>query len=152
MTSSLPQEIVPFAAGTQPSRCDHRNRDERPPLRHPVWPRPWRRRSRPLWLARHVLARLAPGGCGGLVVGGGLTQKSPKTPEGYGALLKSQAILWREEPELRRATVLQGCLFGSFSALWTILALQLDARHHLSAEIVGLFGVVDAELENLLGR
>jgi nitrate/nitrite transporter NarK len=40
--------------------------------------------------------------------------------------------------------VIQGCLFGSFSALWTILALQLDARYHLSAEIAGLFGVVGA--------
>ncbi len=48
---------------------------------------------------------------------------------GYGALLKSLALLWREEPELRRATIIQGCLFGSFSALWTILALQLDARY-----------------------
>jgi predicted MFS family arabinose efflux permease len=68
----------------------------------------------------------------------------PKTREGYGALLKSLAILWREEPELRRATIIQGCLFGSFSALWTILALQLDTRYHLSAEIAGLFGIVGA--------
>jgi predicted MFS family arabinose efflux permease len=60
------------------------------------------------------------------------------------ALLKSLAILWREEPELRRATIIQGCLFGSFSALWTILALQLDARYHLSAEIAGLFGIIGA--------
>jgi predicted MFS family arabinose efflux permease len=45
---------------------------------------------------------------------------------------------------LRRATIIQGCLFGSFSVLWTILALQLDARYHLSAEIAGLFGIVGA--------
>jgi hypothetical protein len=39
--------------------------------------------------------------------------------------------------------MIQGCLFGSFSALWTILALQLDARYHLSAEIAGLIvGVI----------
>ena len=40
--------------------------------------------------------------------------------------------------------MIQGCLFGSFSVLWTILALQLDARYHLSAEIAGLFGIVGA--------
>jgi predicted MFS family arabinose efflux permease len=40
--------------------------------------------------------------------------------------------------------MIQACLFGSFSVLWTILALQLDARYHLSAEIAGLFGIVGA--------
>jgi hypothetical protein len=33
---------------------------------------------------------------------------------------------------------------GSFSELWTILALQLDANYHLNAQIAGLFGVVGA--------
>jgi predicted MFS family arabinose efflux permease len=80
----------------------------------------------------------------GLLLAAVLPRSRPKTQEGYGALLKSLAILWREEPQLRRATIIQGCLFGSFSALWTILALQLDARYHLSAEIAGLFGIVGA--------
>ena len=40
--------------------------------------------------------------------------------------------------------MIQACLFGSFSALWTILALQLASRYHLSAEIAGLFGIVGA--------
>jgi predicted MFS family arabinose efflux permease len=80
----------------------------------------------------------------GLLLAPVLPRSRPKTRESYGALLKSLAILWREEPELRRATVIQGCLFGSFSALWTILALQLDARYHLGAEIAGLFGIIGA--------
>jgi predicted MFS family arabinose efflux permease len=80
----------------------------------------------------------------GLLLAAVLPRSRPKTQEGYGALLKSLAVLWREEPELRRATLIQGCLFGSFSALWTILALQLDARYHLSAEIAGLFGIIGA--------
>ena len=79
-----------------------------------------------------------------LFVAAVLPRSHPTTQERYGALLKSLATLWREEPELRKATIIQGCLFGSFSALWTILALELDARYHLSAEIAGLFGVVGA--------
>jgi hypothetical protein len=85
VTSSVAQQIVPFAAElgrTQSSRRDHRNRNERPTLRNLVGPRPWRRHWRPLWLARHVLARLAHGDCGGLVVGGGLTPKSPQDAGG----------------------------------------------------------------------
>jgi predicted MFS family arabinose efflux permease len=80
----------------------------------------------------------------GLLLAAALPRSQPKTQEGYGALLKSLAILWRAERELRRATMIQGCLFGSFSALWTILTLQLDARYHLGAEIAGLFGIVGA--------
>jgi predicted MFS family arabinose efflux permease len=79
-----------------------------------------------------------------LLVAAVLPRSRPTTQERYGALLKSLVILWREEPDLRRATIIQGCLFGSFSALWTILALQLDAQYHLGAEIAGLFGVVGA--------
>jgi predicted MFS family arabinose efflux permease len=80
----------------------------------------------------------------GLLLTAVLPRSQPKTQERYGALLKSLVILWRSESELRRATTIQGCLFGSFSALWTILALQLGARYHLSAEVAGLFGIVGA--------
>jgi predicted MFS family arabinose efflux permease len=71
-----------------------------------------------------------------------LPRSQVKTQAGYGELLKSLVTLWREEPALRRATMIQGCLFGSFIAFWTILALQLDARYQLGAETAGLFGVV----------
>jgi nitrate/nitrite transporter NarK len=73
-----------------------------------------------------------------------LPRSRPKARTGYGTLLKSLATIWRHEPDLRRATIIQACLFGSFSALWTILTLQLEARYHLSAEIAGLFGLVGA--------
>ena len=52
--------------------------------------------------------------------------------------------LWQSEPTLQRAALIQGCLFGSFGELWTILALQLDANYHLNAQFAGLFGVVGA--------
>lgn len=41
----------------------------------------------------------------GLLLAAVLPRSRPKTQEGYGALLKSLVILWREEPELRRATI-----------------------------------------------
>jgi len=80
----------------------------------------------------------------GLSLAAVLPRSRLKTQMGYGALLKSLAMLWRDEPKLRRATMIQGCLFGSFSVLWTILALELDTRYHLGAEIAGLFGIVGA--------
>jgi hypothetical protein len=41
--------------------------------------------------------------------------------------------LRQSESGLQRAAPIQGCLLGSFSELWTILALQLDANCHLKA-------------------
>ena len=70
-----------------------------------------------------------------------LPRGRPNTQAGYGELLKSLIALWRDEPALRRATMIQGCLFGSFTGFWTILALQLSARYHLGAETAGLFGI-----------
>ena len=80
----------------------------------------------------------------GLLLAATLPHSVPKTQSNYGALLQSLAALWREEPALRRAGLIQACLFGSFSALWTILALHLAARYRLSAQVAGLFGVVGA--------
>jgi predicted MFS family arabinose efflux permease len=73
-----------------------------------------------------------------------LPRTRPATSESYLTLLTSLIALWREESALRRATTIQGCLFGSFSAIWTILALQLDRRYDLGAEIAGLFGILGA--------
>ncbi|MGA7807739.1 MAG: MFS transporter [Bradyrhizobium sp.] len=78
----------------------------------------------------------------GLLLAAVLPGSRPSTQQGYGSLLRSLAMLWWEEPTLRRATIIQGCLFGSFSATWTILALQLDVRYHLGAGIAGLFGLI----------
>lgn len=80
----------------------------------------------------------------GVLLSATLPHSDPKNRSSYGALLKSLAQLWREEPALRRAACIQACLFGSFSALWTTLALELDSRYHLSAQIAGLFGVAGA--------
>jgi predicted MFS family arabinose efflux permease len=70
-----------------------------------------------------------------------LPRRQARTRASYGELLKSLVTLWRDEPVLRRATMIQGYLFGSFTAFWTILVLQLSARYHLGAEAAGLFGI-----------
>lgn len=80
----------------------------------------------------------------GLVLAVVLPHSRPNTDQSYGALLRSLADLWREEPELRRSTSLQACLFGSFIAVWTVLALHLDTNYRLSATVAGLFGIVGA--------
>ncbi|CAM7080443.1 MFS transporter [Leclercia adecarboxylata] len=62
----------------------------------------------------------------------------------YSVLISSLLRLWHDEPLLRRATLIQACVFGSFSALWTILALHLDATYRLSSDVAGMFGLVGA--------
>lgn len=78
----------------------------------------------------------------GLVLARALPLSSPKTNGSYSKLLQSLFVLWHQEPVLRRATIIQACVFGSFSALWTILALRLDTHYHLGANVAGLFGMV----------
>lgn len=80
----------------------------------------------------------------GAVLAFALPRSEPKTNASYGALLKSLATLWREEPQLRKATMIQACVFGSFSVLWTTLAFQLDSRYHLGADVAGMFGIIGA--------
>jgi predicted MFS family arabinose efflux permease len=73
-----------------------------------------------------------------------LPRRHPKMQANYAALLRSLVTIWWEEPKLRQATMIQACVFGSFSALWTTLALHLDSRYHFDAQIAGLFGFVGA--------
>ncbi|MGI4946271.1 MAG: MFS transporter [Janthinobacterium lividum] len=81
----------------------------------------------------------------GMVMGVLLPRNHPHLTMGYGAALVSVISLWRREAGLRRATVVQALLFGSFSAFWTVLALHLqEPRFHLGADVAGLFGVVGA--------
>ncbi|WP_329603021.1 MFS transporter [Pseudomonas putida] len=80
----------------------------------------------------------------GVVLAVALPKTKPKTNHSYGQLLKSLASLWREEPQLRHATMIQACLFGSFSVLWTSLAFHLATNYQLGADVAGLFGIIGA--------
>ena len=74
----------------------------------------------------------------GILLAATLPSSRPKSRDSCPELLRSLVTLWQSEPTLQRAALIQGCLFGSFSALWTILALQLDANCHLNAQIAAL--------------
>lgn len=72
-----------------------------------------------------------------------LPRNTPHLPISYGQALASLLSLWRAQPQLRRATLVQAALFGSFSVFWTVLALHLQGpRFGLGAGAAGLFGLV----------
>ncbi|MBB5048238.1 putative MFS family arabinose efflux permease [Rhodopseudomonas rhenobacensis] len=74
-----------------------------------------------------------------------LPRNAPHLDLRYGPALASVAGLWRRHPALRRATLVQAALFGSFSVFWTVLALHLqEPKFHLGADAAGLFGIVGA--------
>jgi predicted MFS family arabinose efflux permease len=72
-----------------------------------------------------------------------LPRNCPHSGLDYGTAIKSLVHLWNAEPSLRRASLMQAAMFGSFSAFWTILALHLEEpRFSLGADAAGFFGVV----------
>nr|WP_239556505.1 MFS transporter [Dyella flava] len=73
-----------------------------------------------------------------------LPPRPPKTTDSYATLMRSLGSLFVQEPALRRAMAIQAMLFGSFVALWTILALRLATHFHLGAQVAGAFGIVGA--------
>lgn len=56
---------------------------------------------------------------------------------------RSLLSIWKEEPRLRRATMMQGLLFGSFLAFWTVLSLHLrEPAFDRGADVAGAFGII----------
>lgn len=80
----------------------------------------------------------------GVVLAVALPKSPPRTQASYAELMGSLGALWRDEPKLRTATMIQACVFGSFSVLWTTLALQLEHQYQLGADVAGLFGIIGA--------
>lgn len=82
-----------------------------------------------------------------------LPSQSLSTPKfNYLTVLRSLGQLWKNEPQLRNATLTQALLFASFSVLWTALPFWLAYRYHYGADItgslaaLGLIGILCAPL------
>ena len=74
-----------------------------------------------------------------------LPDHAPTSRMAYRNALRSLAHLWKREPALRTAALMQAALFGSFTTFWTVLALYLATpKFNLGADIAGLFGIVGA--------
>jgi predicted MFS family arabinose efflux permease len=72
-----------------------------------------------------------------------LPHSAPKTSMSYPRLMRSLGQLWAEHPTLRRASLIQACLFGGFSVFWSTLALLLQGPpYHMGSAVAGLFGIV----------
>ncbi|GGF23092.1 MFS transporter [Hymenobacter cavernae] len=63
----------------------------------------------------------------------------------YGSLMKSLVTLTREFVPLRRAALVGGFLFASFSVFWTTLVFFLEGSPYFyKSDVVGFFGLVGA--------
>lgn len=80
------------------------------------------------------------------------TQSLPTPKFNYLAVLRSLGLLWKNEPQVRGATLTQAMLFASFSVLWTVLPFWLAYRYDYGAGItgalaaLGLIGILCAPL------
>ena len=80
----------------------------------------------------------------GVVLHRMLPERAPDHPAGYGSLLRSVAVLVREEPVLRRRALCQASLFGAFSAFWTAIAYELIGEHGFGQAQIAIFALVGA--------
>ena len=72
-----------------------------------------------------------------------LPDLSRKSQLSYGRLLLSMLQLLRDYRALRYAALIQACVFGAFSAFWSVLALYLQSpAYGLGASVAGSFGLV----------
>lgn len=84
-----------------------------------------------------------------------LPKRNPPPKDSYGAIIKSLWFLFKTIPVLRRRSLYQASLFGSFSLFWTVVPLWLAQHFHLSQKEIALFafvGVAGAVAAPIAGR
>lgn len=78
-----------------------------------------------------------------LTLGKALPHSAPKAKQSYLSLFTSMWQMLRQHAPLRSACLIQGCLFGVFTAFWSVLALLLASPpFEVGAAVAGSFGIV----------
>lgn len=91
------------------------------------------------WLASTLMLLLAA------LIRAGLPASQPDLKLSWPSLIRSAAVLIRNQPVLREAAALSAILFCAFSAFWTTLVFFLQTPpYHYGSGVAGLFGLVGA--------
>ena len=91
------------------------------------------------WVASVLMLMLA------VAIRFGLPASKPELKLSWPSLIRSAAVLVREQPVLREAAALSAILFCAFSAFWTTLVFFLQTPpYHYGSGVAGLFGLVGA--------
>lgn len=84
-----------------------------------------------------------------------LPKRNPQPRDSYRAIIKSLWFIFQKTPVLRRRSLYQAALFGSFSLFWTVVPLWLSHHFHLTQKGIALFafvGVAGAVAAPIAGR
>jgi predicted MFS family arabinose efflux permease len=73
-----------------------------------------------------------------------MPRREPDHKASYGELLRSLGTLMMRFPALRQRSLLQGCMFASFSLLWTAAPLELARAYGFSQAQIAIFCLVGA--------
>jgi len=71
-----------------------------------------------------------------------MPRMKPMQTLSYKAAMRSLWSLFRDEPLLREAGVIEALTFASFSCFWTTLAFLLQSHYGMGPGVAGTFGVV----------
>jgi predicted MFS family arabinose efflux permease len=89
------------------------------------------------WMAAGLMLSLAA------ILAKQLPRSEPSVAMSYPGLLRSIAVLVREQPLLREAALIGGMLFGAFSVFWATLIFRLATPpFHYGERVAGIFGLI----------
>lgn len=84
-----------------------------------------------------------------------LPKRNPPPKDSYRTIIKSLGSIFKTTPVLRRRSLYQAALFGSFSLFWTVVPLWLAHHFHLTQKEIAIFafvGVAGAVAAPVAGR